>query len=401
MNSSLRSLAFTSVGHFANDGTAFMFPVLIVYYTHVPVTVLGSLAIVYEVISGLLSTKIGTIADSGDRDAFLISLGILILGGSVLSFGLSFLLADLLYEFMLLGVVLLGIGQAFYHPIGATVLSQTFKKGRMPFALGINGAIASSGRAVMPFIMVSLFAIIGIGEGLGVISIYMFAAALAIYAGLRFFHRPEKKKLDANISDADSNLPNGADVFRGFLVILTVIVFIRSMFMLGVTMFAPKYLASVLSSKSLMSILLSASLLTAVFGQPFFGFLTSIKGGKFAITLSSVFAVIGFFIFLSTDSFPIIFIGYAVFTFMAFTGFPVLLGYVGQVIPPEYSTRSNSMVWGLGNTIGGAAGIAVYTVLYPFIGLSDAMWVMLLFAVVSCLLLPLLPARNRRTEIVS
>lgn len=394
MDKGLRALAFTSIAHFANDGTAFMFPVLIVYYTQlVPITVLGSLAIIYEVISGLLSMRIGSIADASDRDSSLISLGIAILAASVIAFGLSFAFRDFLYEFLLLGTVMLGIGQAFYHPLGATVLSQSFGRDRAPSALGMNGAIASSGRAVMPFIMVSLFAIIGIGSGLGVISIYMFAAALAIYFGLKFFHR-EKPKATAGDKKEDKKRQMGS--YRSFLFMLTVIVFIRSMFMMGVTTFAPTYLTSVLHSDSLMSILLSVSLLTSVFGQPIFGYLTSIKGGKFTIAISSLFSVLGFFTFLFTKDFIIIFFGYALFTFMAFTGFPVLLGYVGQTIPKEFSTRSNSMVWGVGNTIGGAAGIAVYTLLYPYIGLADAMWIMLLFAIISGLMLPLLPAKDKK-----
>ena len=387
------------MAHFANDGTAFIFPVLIVYYTQlVPVTVLGSLAIIYEVISGLLSMRIGSLADAGDRDNSLISLGIAILASSVIAFALSFTFRQYLYEFLLLGTVMLGVGQAFYHPLGATVLSQSFGRERAPFALGLNGAIASSGRAVMPFIMVSLFAIIGIGAGLGIVSIYMFAAALAIYFGLKFFHREKSAPL-SKARTPDKELQIG--VYKSFILLLTIIVFIRSMFMMGVTIFAPAYLTSILNSKSLMSILLSVSLLTSVFGQPIFGYLTSIKGGKFTIAVSSLFSVLGFFIFLFTKTFVIIFFGYAIFTFMAFTGFPVLLGYVGQIIPKEFSTRSNSMVWGIGNTIGGAAGIAVYTVLYPYIGLADAMWIMLLFAIISGLMLPLLPAKDKKYESVT
>ncbi|MEM0155074.1 MAG: MFS transporter [Thermoplasmataceae archaeon] len=394
MNRGVRALAFTSLAHFANDGTAFIFPVLIVFYTkyaNVPITILGALAIVYEIISGVLSTRVGAKADAGDRDGLLIATGIFILAGSVLSFAISFIFLPALYEFMFIGTAMLGIGQAFYHPIGATVLSQSFEKSRSPFALGINGAIASSGRAVMPSILVFTFAFIVRGGGLGIISAYMFAAAIAIYFGLRFFHRPAK---DASASKMSFRHGGGIEKYWRFLILLTIIVFIRSMFMLGVQTFSPDYLTNVLNSESLMGILLTASLFTSVLGQPLFGYLTSIRGGKFTITITSVFSLVGFFIFLITDSFPIIFFGYALFTFMAFTGFPVLLGYVGQMIPSEFSTRSNSMVWGIGNTIGGAAGIAVYTGLYPFIGYADSMWVMFVFALVSVLMIPLLPSRN-------
>ncbi|MEM3847911.1 MAG: MFS transporter, partial [Metallosphaera sp.] len=137
----LRVLTFTSLAHFSNDGVFLIFPLLIVYYStekHVSVVFLGILSIVYTLLSGLLSPFIGDKADKMDRDSELISLGILLEGVSMALFALSFV--TLTIPALTLGALLLGIGQAFYHPLGGAVLSRTFGKssGR---ALGVNGSL--------------------------------------------------------------------------------------------------------------------------------------------------------------------------------------------------------------------------------------------------------------------
>ena len=62
------------MGHFSNDGNFLLFPVLITYYSLIPgisLILLGAIAIIYNALSGLLSTPIGRFADRTDRDAFL------------------------------------------------------------------------------------------------------------------------------------------------------------------------------------------------------------------------------------------------------------------------------------------------------------------------------------------
>ena len=62
MKGNTSSLAFTSLAHFANDGSALFYPILITYYVQLPgmtISYLGVMAILFNLVSGALSTPIG------------------------------------------------------------------------------------------------------------------------------------------------------------------------------------------------------------------------------------------------------------------------------------------------------------------------------------------------------
>lgn len=405
MNDKIRSLVFTSIAHFSNDGNVLMFPILITYYTLIPtvnIAALGAMAIIYNALSGTLSTPIGILADKKDSDSILLATGTAINGLSVLVFAFSFLYVQYVYYLLILGAILLGTGQSFYHPLGASVLSHTFSSKEAPAAMGINGSVGSTGRAAMPVIIVAMIGVLGKTMGLSLISAADFLFSLAIYLGLMFFKRKNYRKPEEEESKKDLNHDVPPFTFyRGFLTILASIVFIRSMFLLSTTTFIPKYMDEVFGSQSLMGIVLTVSFLTAIVGQPLFGIITTRKGGKFTILFSTVFSGILFLLFLLSGSNVVedtIF--YAGFTFMSFSGFPVLLGYVRQVVPNKYSTTSNGLVWGVGNTVGGATGIALFTILLNFhlVDTINGMWVMLIFAVISIAMMPMLPSRKKMIE---
>ena len=114
--SNARVLIFTSIGHFLNDGTLLLFSLLIVYYSefyHVNLTFLGSMAVVYGVISGLISPLISGFADKHDVDVPLMTLGLLLAGISVFLFGLAFLLTPYIYIMIAVAAILLGFAQSF------------------------------------------------------------------------------------------------------------------------------------------------------------------------------------------------------------------------------------------------------------------------------------------------
>lgn len=405
MSGKLRSLVFTSVAHFSNDGNFLMFPVLITYYTEVPgvnIAILGAMAIIYNGISGLLSAPIGILADRLDSDSALMATGIAVNGLAVLIFAVSFLYTQYIYSLIVIGVILLGTGQSFYHPLGATVLSHTFSKRDAPAAMGMNGSLGSAGRALMPSIIVGLVGFLGLTVGLSVISAMTFTFSFAIYLGLMFFKRrnyvkPAKK--GEKRSEEEEVLP--FSFYTKFLLILASIVFVRSMFLLGTTTFIGDYLDEAFGSKSLMGIVLTLSFLTAIVGQPLFGLITTRKGGKFTIFFSTVFSGVFFLLFLlSGTNILEDTLTYAVFAFMSFSGFPVLLGYVRQVVPNKYSTTSNALVWGVGQTVGGATGIALFTILLDLnlVDTISGMWVMIIFAMISIAMMPMLPSRKKMME---
>ncbi|AWR97886.1 MFS transporter [Acidianus sulfidivorans JP7] len=383
-----RILAITSLAHFANDGTFLIFPLLIVYYHsifNVSLVFLGILSIIYTLLSGLLSPFIGDFADKHDLDAKLMSLGIFLEAISFMLFGISFISKDLVYFLTVLASIILGIGQAFYHPIGGAMISRSFKEqaGR---ALGINGSMGSIGRSVMPSIVTLFIVILGEVTGLITLSVYMIAVTLIIFFGLSFYKKDVKEGIRSKKEKLDR-------VFYKFLIILGIIVFIRSMFITGTTTFTGQFIYDVYLSKTLSGIFLTIGFIGSVFGQPAFGYLTEKKGGRFTFALTSVLSILfflGFLIF--SKNLILASLLYTLFTFAAYSSFPVLLGYVSQTFPKNFYTVANSYVWGIGVTVGGAAGNAMITALLGIkLGILTSFYIMLGLSIISAVLIPLIP----------
>lgn len=398
MNRGVRSLIFTSMGHFSNDGNFLLFPVLITYYSLIPgisLILLGAVAIIYNALSGLLSTPIGHLADRTDRDGLLLAAGIAINGSSVGVFAIPFLYHSLAIPAIIGGSILLGLGQSFYHPIGATIITESFDKKTATKMLGINGSFGSLGRALLPTVIVAVMILAGDTDGLLLIMLYLFIFAIVIYAGLKNFKRnsnkPKKEKREANTVNRSI-----VKKYSKFLYILTLVIFVRSMFLTGTITFVPTFLTNVYHSRTEAVAIVTISFVTAIFGQPYFGSLTSKFGGRKIISFTTIISGVAFASFIYFASNLIVSAtSFAVFAFVTYSGFPVLLGYVNQVVPREISTTSNGLVWGVGQTLGGALGIAVLDGFKVFVSLGDSLTLMLIFALAAIVLLPLIPRNDR------
>ena len=393
MKREISAITFTSVAHFANDGNLLIFPVLINYYTalHVNFIILGFGAMIYNLISGLVSPFIGRIADRLDRDGLLIFLGLAIQGAALSLFAFAFLHIQQANVIVLSGTALFGLGQSVYHPIGGSVLSSAFKGKSSGTLLGVNSSIGSIGRSVVPLILAALLPLFGITSSLYIIALYEVAASILVLGGLSAFRRnstphrkSEKKKATA-----------GATKTMPLIYLLMIVIFVRSIFSTGLYTFMPYYFNSVLKNSNLVTEVISLAFLAPVVGQVLFGYLTSAWGGKVVVTLTSVFAVISTVLLMLTTNFYLMVIFLTLFAFFVFSIFPILIEYVKQLTPESVSASSNSLVWGLGSTIGGAVGIGLFSLLYRVlnVSLSDSMWLLILIGVVSIVIIPILPRR--------
>lgn len=388
------ALVFTSLGHFSNDFSSLLFPVLITYFLTVPdisILFLGVMAFVYNILSGLLGVPVSRIADKSEAEGKLMAAGILIIGASAVLFASAFFYQQFAYLLIFAGTVVFGLGRAFYHPIGASILQKEYGPEKSPEVMGVNGSFGSIGRAVMPTVLIAAVGFAGLFNGMLLIAYFYFACGAAIFLGLRHIRRVARSTAKRKGS---KRMERGKEKFRryySFLAVFVGIVFVRSMFIEGVMTFTPEYVIGLFGSEVLMGVLLTAGFFAAIFGQLFFGVVTSRKGGFFGFSVSAVLALAAFVLFmLSGKLFVMDVISYAIFVFGAFNGFPVLLGYVGQIIPTEYSTRANSLVWNIGNTVGGSVGIGTFTILLYYVSIGTSMWVMVALALVSALMLPLL-----------
>ncbi len=392
MRREITAITYTSVAHFANDGNLLVFPVLINYYTalHVNFIILGFGAMIYNLISGLVSPLIGRFADRLDRDGLLIFLGIAIQGAALSLFAFAFLHLRQVNEIVIAGTALFGLGQSVYHPIGGSVLSSAFKGKSSGTLLGVNSSIGSVGRSVVPLILATLLPLFGITSSLYVIALYEVAASLVVLGGLSTFRRnssSHRKKPEREMHASGKVVP--------IIYLLMIVIFVRSIFSTGLYTFMPYYFNSILNNSNLVTEAISAAFLAPVVGQILFGYLTSAWGGKSVVTITSVFAVLSMVLLMLTTNFYLMVILLTLFAFFVFSIFPILIEYVKELTPESVSASSNSLVWGLGNTIGGAVGIGLFSLLYRVlnVSLADSMWVLILIGVVSVVIIPILPRR--------
>jgi len=406
VNEKAKALVFTSLGHYLNDTFLILLSILIVYYLLAGISAifLAVMSAIYGIISGLLSTPVGSIADRRGNYAELMLLGFILIGAANLSFALSFMSYNV--YFIALGSVLLGSGAAFYHPLGGSILQIKYGGKNAPKALGLNGSMGSLGRAIAPTLLVLIIAFFGEEIGLTLTAAFVFALAGIIYAGLKDMRvNPGLKDMRVNPGLKDMRVNPGmgrqqekaSSPLRPYFYLLlpiAIMVFVRSMFITGVMMYVPTFMTDLYRSKTVMGLVLTVSYSMAIVSQPYFGGLTSRMGGKSVLIITTVGAAASFMIFLLIRSFYAQVALFAAYSFFAFTGFPNLIGYVGQLVDRGALTRANGVIWGMGNTVGGAIGVLIGGSLISAIGLPGVMWVFAIFAAASVALLPLLPKRK-------
>ncbi len=384
MNEKTQALIFTAIGHYLNDSFLVLISILIVYYLIAGVSpvFLAVASAVYSIISGLLSTPIGSVADRNGNYVELMLFGFILIGIANILFAASFVMYRL--YFIALGSVLLGSGAAFYHPLGASILQIKYGREEAPKALGINGSLGSLGRAIFPTVLVLLLSFIGKVDGLLVASAYTFILGLVVYFGLKgitFTASVNKKSI----------VKSSLRKYAFLLLPLSIMIFVRSMFTFGVMTYIPSYMTDLYKSKIIMSVVLTISYAMAIFGQPYFGRITSSLGGRKVLIITTVGATVSFIIFIFMENFYAQIIFFAMYSFFAYSGFPNLLGYVGQVVDRDALTRANGIIWGIGNSVGGAAGVLLGGSLIAIIGLEKVMWVFAIIAIISTALLAILP----------
>ncbi len=391
----VRSLAFTSLAHFLNDSFLITMSVLIDYYLSMNVSAvfLGAMAAMVSLLSGLLSPLVSSYADRSGSHNTLMLIGFALIGTSSALFAASFIVGGLLRLTTIgLGAALLGSGLAFYHPLGGAILQNTFRDnpGR---ALGFNGSLGSVGRALFPTVMVVLIHYLGGSMALAIIAVYVYVLALIIYVGLRPVRMPA-------VGGSAAQAMRRLSAFYYILVPLTAVVFVRAMFMSGVMTYAFTYIDSLVHSRIVTGVAVTTAYATAIGGQPLFGWLTGKYGGRSIVFLTTAVSTAFYILFLLARGAVALTTLLGIYSLFALSGFPVLLGYVNQVVSPEVRALANSLVWGIGNTVGGAVGVLIgglvvgyrtVTLWKPMSGLDAAMWLFAIFALASTAMLPIIP----------
>ena len=352
--SKARALGFTSVGHFVNDGSVLLLPLIVdvlgkLYKaSFVEVSVLLSL---FYLTSGASSVLVGRRADRTGETGKLMAAGIGFLGTGLIGFYASMVYLGGAYLFVaaLACDLAMGFGSSFYHPLGGSILQWSFWRESAGRALGLNGGMGSVGRAIYPTLYVVAAAAFTVPGSMGFFGLVGIGAAMLIWTGLG----PAKVSRPSGAAQGQS--VRGA--LTGPMIILVVVSFVRSAALGGVAAYIPTFLTQQRGFGLGAPLGLAMTLLyaSAIVGQPIFGRLVDRFDGRLVLAISAVGAAASMVGYVNTVGLWSVAL-LSLFGFFAYTGFPLLMSLAAAYGKENGSTLSNSLVWGLGATGGNAMG---------------------------------------------
>ena len=387
-----RALAFSSLGHFVNDGSGFFVPFIVAVFAALnglSVLEVSLLLFLSPFSTMVFSPYAGRWADRSGAPGRLMALGIACLGFGLVGFGFvaAFTSGTELFALALLCDFVMGFGGAFYHPLGASVLQTAFKGGTEGRALGLNGAMGSVGRATYPpiytVLIVPFLAEAGGFAFLGVVGV---GAALMIWMGLGRAESGHRRNEGPPASVKSS--------FTKPMIALLVVSFVRSASLFGVAQYAPTFLSNNrgLGVGSLLGLAIFVFYASAIVGQPFFGLLTDRLDHRLVLAISTLGAAGSIFGYV--DSGGLVSVAWlSLFGFFAYSGFPLLMAMASDYSAENSLALGNSLVWGLGSSGGTSLGpILVFALAfndYGRLGISfEEMAMVAIVSGVAALLIP-------------
>jgi MFS family permease len=393
-NRRLRDLAFTSLAHFVNDGTVFFVPVIAALVANLKEASPLELTVMFVVFYGsatIPSLYVGRSADRSGNAGALLGVGILLLSLGLLGYYVTLETTGrfLFLVSLLIAALLAGFGSAFYHPLGASVLQSSFNDAERGRALGVNGAIASVGRAIYPITFFLVALSLSTAGSIVFFALAGILASVSVWLGLRPRDRHVPNRDDAGevAGAARRSLTTG-------IVLLTLVSFIRSLATTGIYSWIPIYMSNQkgLGVTSALGFDWSLMLSAAIVGQPLFGYLTDKFDRRVVLAISSVGSAMSILAYLYTTGVAELLM-LALFGFFTFTAFPLLLALASNYETAGSSSLSNALVWGLGTSGGSVIGplITGALTLADYNHLRYAFEVMAVGAIISAALTLLLP----------
>jgi len=374
-----RALILTSLTHFVNDGVSMVplsiFPLLLTMFG-LAAPELGVVAAMWSITSVIGSPIVGHLSDRLKRNSALIVIGLVLMAAGVVGTGWAVATGNVgswlpldLYPALVLFAAIGGLGSSVCHPVGGTILSQTYPSSRTGIALGLNGAMGSLGRALYPTVVVILITVLNLPYG--VIALGLLGLIPAALIGLfpiggarRGLNNPANKrtlvseeKKTTGLGDSAKRPSMGRSAKINVLVLTTMAV-IRGTFGQGVVSFLSVFIVQVqqYSFDFGVGVIMMIAIVLGVPGQIIFGrFSDARRVGSVAInTLGQSLAII---LYLMTLSNPFVSVTcLALFGFFTYSSYPVFLSAVADLVPADSLSLSNSIVWGIGLLGGNSIG---------------------------------------------
>ena len=396
----LRALLFTSLAHATNDG-------MVIYVSFAadflattrgaPPLETAAMLFLFNLSSAALSVFVGRWADRSGRAGSLITLGLALVSAGLLGFYLALVYAQgpALVGAVMVSALVAGFGTAFYHPLGGTILQASFSERWRGLALGANGSIGSLGRAVYPFLFFMVPVIVTIYDPFAVFAVIGFVVSGVLWVGLRAWRSPPLPASSRPLAANGGQRSIREAATRG-AVLLTAVVFVRSMATQGIVSFLPIYITQLKGAG--LGPALGAAIFwmyfPAILGQPVFGWLVDHYDRRIVLGLSSLASGLSILAYLVSSGWvSVAFL--AVFGLFTFSGFPLFLSLAADYVPREAASLGNALVWGVGSGGGSVLGPLVVGVIiasdYGLLGL--AFGVLAAVAIVSALGTALLPKK--------
>ncbi|QGA69024.1 MFS transporter [Sulfolobus sp. E11-6] len=222
---------------------------------------------------------------------------------------------------------------------------------------------------------------------------------ISLFASLVVFIIPLDLSLISTVTSDRSKKSDTADPIRVPLlaiIFLSIIAFLRSAFQRSVMQFLPSYLLLDYGYHYNVSLglMVTAAYAGSIIGQPLMGILSDRIGRRTTLTITGLGSIATFLLFVDFPS-PFILFFFGLFTF---TGFPLLLSLAGDLVPRRSVGFANSLVWGIGVTGGGAIGPLITGILSQFIGIKQALLIIIAFAVAALALIAKLPKPKKQSR---
>jgi FSR family fosmidomycin resistance protein-like MFS transporter len=368
-----------SISHFVNDGNGVVLPIVYTFLLSslgISTLLVGFLGGTYWAVGALSAPLVGRLTDQYRKPNRLIGLGILLWGLSLMVLSVAVESGSLVAIFIC--VALAGFSSAFYHPLGAVSLTQAFTN-RAGSVMGLNGALGSIGRALYPTLTMFLFTNLAFGRP-SMLSPLLILGGVSILTAMPLFGRETAK-----LAPMESKTVLAAKVWPT-IILIALISFLWNMFAMSTAQFLPTLLVDVyhVTFSVDLGLVLTASMMGAVLGQPILGFLSDRLGRRFIFGCASFGGAFFFLLFLLWPS--VIWLILA--GFFIYSMFPVVLTLVGDMVPPHAAGFANALVWGIGTSGGAAVGPVLIGFLAGIVGLSQAMIILTCLGLASVLAVP-------------
>jgi MFS family permease len=354
--SQIRDLAFTSLGHFVNDGIVFFVPLIADIFANergVTPLELTTMFVIFYGSASILSAFVGRVADRRGGAGRLMGIGIMLLSLGMFTFfvTLSYATGAFFLILLMVSAFITGFGSAFYHPLGASVLQGSFSDAQRGRALGINGAFGSLGRALYPslFFFVAIFL-----STSGSIALFGAVGALASVGILLSLGAQKIRRK----SEPEPLRPARArDALTSGIIMLTLVSFVRFTATAGITSWIPIFISTQkgLGVSGALGLTLTVMYATAIIGQPFFGWLLDRFDRRIILMASSAGSGLSILAYLYTNGLMELLM-LALFGLFTFAAFPLFLSLASNYEPKGSSSLGNALVWGIGSSGGSVVG---------------------------------------------